>query len=197
MRNRGVLFVVTLLLFSVPAMAIDIDTGDTVRPNPNFISFDPVTLVLGGLNANYERLFGHCGILVEGNYTFPLLGSKSYDGVLACRYHFVESNTGGFVGPYIKTGGLEGSIANGSGTTYRYNFHYTTAGLSLGYRGWLWQRHHLLYTVRLGGGYPLSTTWSWNIAPPGTINGVSTDFVKTIAEFPGYFDSEAGISFGF
>jgi hypothetical protein len=154
------------------------DTADTLQPHRNFIGFNPLSLVLGGITTNYERVNGHHGFLVEGQYTFPLLGSSSYEGGLAYRYHLSKSDLGGFIGPFVKTGYLESKVHDESRNEYRYTFSYTTLGLTIGKRGDLWARYHLHYATRIGLGYPVKSNWEWSPLPPEKIGGGFDEFFE-------------------
>jgi hypothetical protein len=64
---RSVLFLL-LLLFAAQCHA-----QDAVSPKTNFISINPISLLLGELVVNYEHAFaGKHGIFIEGQYSVPI-----------------------------------------------------------------------------------------------------------------------------
>ena len=195
MRSGFNFFIVLAVVFAIgPAHA---EGGDTLSAHRNFVSFNPIALIGGGMGANYERMFGRTGFVLEGEYTFPVLTSTGYNLTMACRFHFRASDLSGFVGPFVKLGMVQSYIVDDYRNEFRYRFRYGSAGIAIGKRGSLWARHHWLYTARFGLGYPFKKEWSWNPPPPDQINGVSVDFLKELIGIPAVIDGELTAGLGF
>jgi hypothetical protein len=182
-------------LFGITFLASAGEGVDSARVHGYFLGINPLSLVFGGLSMNLERVTGRHGLFVEGNYTSPLFGSEGYEGCLAYRFHFRASDRGGFFGPFVRTGYMASKIRDESRTDYRYSLHYTTFGMTVGKRKYLWARHGWLYTWRLGIGYPLRSSFSWDTQPPEKINGVSTGFLEAVVKASSWLDGELSISF--
>jgi hypothetical protein len=131
---------ISLLVFTTASPASTLECGDTVHGYQNFVSFNPLSLIVGGVGATYERIFGHYGVVAEGVYGFSTAGSSSSYGELSGHYHFRESNLGWFIGPFLKFGDASAKLADDSGDEYRYIFKYSTIGFTAGTCASLWAK---------------------------------------------------------
>lgn len=182
------------LLFFIMPLSLPVFAEDTLPVKHHYIGLDPIDACLGTLLGNYELVSGRHGFLLEAQNTFPMLGTKAYAGTIAYRFHFKPAITGSFVGPYCKYGKSEASFTDESRTKYSYVLKYTTIGADWGYRGDLWKKHRLYYTLRLGAGYPISTL-TWKDEPPGSIGGMSLHTLTSIIKLAAIIDGELTLTF--
>jgi len=183
-----------LIAFSLTINAANAD--DSIPAKSHYFSFDVISACLGTMRGSYEFMAGNHGIAVEGQYTFPWLGTKAYEGNVAYRYHFDTSAAGMFAGPYFKMGKTQGSITDDSRINYPYVLTYKTIGADWGIRKKLLKKKWLFYTFRLGAGYPF-TSFTWKKDPPETIGGLSLHTFTTILKITAYLDSELTLTLAF
>ena len=191
-QGRFMRYYYCFLLFI--SLSLSVFAEDTLPVKHHYVSVDVISVCFGTLLGNYEYKWGNHGFFMEGEYTFPMLGTKAYAGTLAYRYHFKPTTIGGFIGPYWKYGKSEASIADESKTKFSYVLKYTTIGADWGYRENLWKKHRLYYTLRLGAGYPFSTL-TWKDGEPGSIGGLSRHTLYSILKIASFFDGELTLTF--
>lgn len=182
-------FFLLIIALSIPVVA-----QDTVPFKRHYLSFDVVSACFGTLVGNYEYMLGNHGICVEGSTTFPLLGTRAYEGAIAYRYHFKPALKSMFAGPFFKYGKSKGTLSDESRTTYAYTLKYTAFGANWGTRGSLFNSKKLFYTLRLGLAYPW-TEFTWDRNPPETMSGLSLHTITSILKISAYLDSELTVTF--
>ncbi len=183
------------LLFFILPLSLPVFAEDTLPVKHHYIGVDPISACFGTLAGTYEYVLGKHGFYLGAQYTFPLLGTKAYAGTVAYCFHYKPGILGTYIGPYCKYGKSEASFTDESRTKYSYVLKYTTFGADWGYRGDLWKKHRLYYTLRLGAGYPICTlTWKGD-EPPGSIGGMSLHTLTSIIKITAIIDGELTLTF--
>jgi len=186
--------IVVIVISSLIALWIPAAAEDSSAVKHHYLSFDVISACFGTLLGNYEYLLDKHGMCAEASYTFPWLGTRAYEGIIAYRYHFKPAAKGSFVGPFCKFGRSEASIADESRVKYSYTLRYTAFGANWGTRGSLFKSKKLLYTFRIGAAYPW-TEFTWKNPPPQTISGLSLHTWISILKINAYLDGELTVTF--
>jgi hypothetical protein len=174
-----------------------VSAQDTAKVRSNYLAVFPLSLCLGTVGAGYERVsFGRHGIFADFQYSFPLI-QKGYTGSCGYRYHFRNGGSGPFVGLFFRFGLVEAKMMDASKDNYTYKLRYRMVGLNYGKRGTIFKKLRLNYTYRIGIGYPLQNTISWNPAPPDDFGGISRRGIENIIKFTSVIDGELAIIFPF
>jgi hypothetical protein len=170
--------------------------ADTSARKSNYISFSPISLLVGAVNGNFEHLFGRHGAFIEGEYGLPLL-AKTRVVSLAYRYHFSDNVLSGFCGPYVKVGYVSQKVDDTQNrASYEYALNYTAVGADIGRRGNLWKKFRLLYTLRVGLGYPFHAI-DWQPYRPEKIGALWTSTFEKIILINAILDAEFTATFSF
>ena len=174
-----------------------VSTSAAPAERPHSINLDPMGIVVGAYNANYEYLMGHHGLLAEGGfYTGGDADSRvtTYGAALGYRWHWRGRQNSGFVGAMLGfSGGSAVAASDDMSSTFDISVQEASATLNVGKR---WQLDMgLNITFRLGAGY--AKRWfSTTSMDPDAQEAVET--VEDIMAFlPVAFDGELSLGYSF
>jgi hypothetical protein len=176
--------------------AVSVRADDTLSRALNFIGISPIMPLFGILDGEYEHRFGHHGLAIGGQYALPLL-EEAYSVSVDYRYHFTKDQLSRFIGPYFRTGYLAQEITDSDRSKYRYSLKYTSIGIDYGKRAYLWEKIKLLYSYRIGIGYPFESKIDWHGARPESIGGISIGTFEGLIKISSYIDGELTIGWAF
>jgi hypothetical protein len=182
-----------IFLFSLSAFA---QTTDTLPIKSDFLGISPISILLGVIDGDYEHKFGNHGMALHGQYAVPIL-EEAYSVGIDYRYHFSRTVKSKFVGAYFKVGYLAQDVVDQDRSKYRYSLDYKAIGIDYGKRGVLWKRFNLLYTYRIGVGYPFSSKISWHDERPESINGMNISTFEMLIKVSTYIDGELSVGWAF
>jgi hypothetical protein len=180
-----------------PAEPAAITASTAPAERVHSINLDPMGVVVGAYNANYEYLAGHHGLIAEGGfYSGGDADSHvtTYGAALGYRLHWRGRQNSGFIGAMLGfSGGSAVAASDDMSSTFDISVKEASATINVGKR---WQLDMgLNVTFRIGAGY--AKRWfSTTSMDPDAQQAVET--VEDIMAFlPVAFDGELSLGYSF